>query len=78
MFKNNSKNWNLVFHCAHCSRVSEESKWMQPKINPKRVAFIGLRCVDPAERKTINELGIPSFSMREVDEFGIREVSGLC
>jgi len=65
LFKHNSTN----------TQVSEDSKWMQPKLNPKRVAFIGLRCVDPAERKTINELGITSFSMREVDEFGIREVT---
>ena len=38
------------------------------------MAFIGLRCVDPAERKTLNDLNIPAFSMREIDEFGIREV----
>ena len=35
------------------------------------MAFIGLRCVDPAERKTLNDLNIPAFSMREIDEFGI-------
>ena len=60
-----------------CYRSTDESNWIQPRLNPRRVAYIGLRCVDPAERKTLNDLNIPAFSMREIDEFGIREVRKL-
>ncbi len=49
--------------------------WFEPRLEPSRMAFIGLRCVDPAERKALNDLNIAAFSMREVDEFGIREVN---
>lgn len=48
--------------------------WFKPKLQAHRVAFIGLRCVDPAERQALDQLNIPAFSMREVDEMGIREV----
>lgn len=44
-------------------------------LDTTRIAYIGLRDVDPEERATLDDLNIPSFSMREVDEFGIREVS---
>ena len=55
-------------------RNAKDLKWLQPRLAPHRMAFIGLRCVDPEERKTLNELKIPAFSMREVDQLGIREV----
>ena len=50
---------------------------MQPGLHPKRVAYIGLRCVDSEERKTMNDMNIAAFSMREIEEFGIREVKRL-
>lgn len=48
--------------------------WFTPRLDPKRLAFIGLRSVDPEERVVIDQLNIPCFSMREVDKFGIKEV----
>ena len=56
---------------------SMDFSWFTPKLNPSRIAFIGLRSVDPEERIFLDELNIPCFSMREVDEFGIREVCTL-
>lgn len=38
------------------------------------VAYIGLRCVDSFEREVIADLEMHSFSMTEVDEFGIKDV----
>ena len=74
---NSFRHLRYNFHCVPCYRSTDESNWIQPRLNPRRVAFIGLRCVDPAERKTLNDLNIPAFSMREIDEFGIREVRRL-
>ncbi|GFS11477.1 arginase [Elysia marginata] len=48
--------------------------WCKPCLSAKDVVYIGLRDVDPAERLFIEKLGITSFSMQEVDKFGIREV----
>ena len=48
--------------------------WLNPKLKPDRIAYIGLRDVDSAERQIMDEHGIASFSMREIDVLGIREV----
>ncbi|KAK0066205.1 Arginase, partial [Biomphalaria pfeifferi] len=47
--------------------------WCKPCISAKQIVYIGLRDVDPGERKIIEDLGIKSFSMQEVDELGIVE-----
>ncbi|KAI3632661.1 hypothetical protein MIR68_009303 [Amoeboaphelidium protococcarum] len=41
---------------------------------PNRIAYIGLRDVDAAEKKLIKELGIKAYSMHEVDKYGISGV----
>ncbi|CAG5129633.1 unnamed protein product [Candidula unifasciata] len=48
--------------------------WCSPCISVHDIAYIGLRDVDPAERAIIEKFGICSYSMQEVDKFGIREV----
>ncbi|WP_019904730.1 arginase [Methylobacterium sp. 77] len=40
-------------------------------VKPENVCMIGLRSVDPAERRTIREAGITVHDMRAIDEFGI-------
>lgn len=44
------------------------------KLNPANVALIGLRDVDPGEREHIRQWGVPAFTMRDVDERGMRSV----
>ena len=41
---------------------------------PSRLAYIGLRDVDPEEKKVIREHNIAAFSMHEVDRYGIGKV----
>jgi arginase len=36
--------------------------------------YIGLRDVDPAEKKILKENGIKAYSMHEVDKYGIGKV----
>lgn len=43
-------------------------------LKPSRVVYIGLRDVDEGERSILSDLGILSFSMREVTKYGIAEV----
>lgn len=42
-----------------------------PTMKPEQLVYIGLRDPDVAERRIIRELGIKSFTMQEVDRYGI-------
>ncbi len=44
-------------------------------IDPRRVVLIGVRDLDPAERELIRELQLRVFTMRDIDELGMAEVS---
>ena len=39
------------------------------------MAYIGLRSVDPEEKEMLDSLNISVFSMREIDDLGIKEVT---
>jgi arginase len=45
-----------------------------PMVEGARAAVVGLRDVDPAEKENIRESGIGAFTMRDIDERGMREV----
>lgn len=49
-------------------------EWLQPCLKPSRIVYIGLRDVDPAEKKIIKENGIKAFSMHDVDKHGIGKI----
>jgi len=46
----------------------------KPKIEPQNVALVGVRDLDAHEKKFIKKLGVKAFTMREIDERGMREV----
>jgi len=46
----------------------------KPKIEPQNVALVGVRDLDSHEKKFIKKLGVKAFTMREIDERGMREV----
>ena len=43
-------------------------------VEASRAAVVGLRDVDPAERGTVKASGIGAFTMRDIDERGMRAV----
>jgi arginase len=45
-----------------------------PKVNPRNVAIIGLRSVDVEEKANVQRAGVRAFTMRDVDERGLRAV----
>jgi len=45
-----------------------------PMVDGARAAVVGLRDVDPAERENIKASGIGAFTMRDIDERGMRTV----
>ena len=49
----------------------------QPKLNLKRLVYVGLRDVDKAERELIEQLGIKAFTAEDVRNMGARDVAQL-
>lgn len=45
-----------------------------PAVRPEHLVYIGLRDLDDAEKAAIRELGIRAFTMRDIDERGLRAV----
>jgi arginase len=45
-----------------------------PKIEPRNVALVGIRDLDAKERRLIKDSGVHVFTMRDIDERGMREV----
>lgn len=46
-----------------------------PKVQPQNVALIGIRDVDPSERRIVAESGVTVFTMKEIDQFGMNVVA---
>lgn len=46
----------------------------KPMVQPTNVALVGIRDLDPKERKLIKDIGVHVFTMRDIDERGMREV----
>jgi arginase len=45
-----------------------------PKVNPANVALIGIRDVDLEERRNVRDIGVKAYTMRDIDERGLRAV----
>lgn len=45
-----------------------------PKADPANVVLVGVRDVDAIERQCVRESGVTAFTMRDIDERGLREV----
>ncbi len=46
----------------------------KPKAEPRNVALVGVRDPDPKERRLVKESGVHAFTIRDIDERGLREV----
>lgn len=45
-----------------------------PKLKPENCALIGIRSVDPEERKNIKKLNLPVYTMSDIDKIGIHRI----
>jgi arginase len=46
----------------------------KPKVEPRNVAIVGVRDLDARERRLVKDSGVHAFTMRDIDERGMREV----
>jgi arginase len=51
-----------------------ELRGFRPKVDPQRAVIVGLRDVDQLEKPHVRESGIRAFTMRDIDERGMRSV----
>ena len=45
-----------------------------PKVDPRNVALVGIRSVDEKEKRIVQQTGVSVFTMRDIDERGLRQV----
>jgi arginase len=45
-----------------------------PKVQPRNVALVGLRDIDRLEKPSVQSTGVTPFTMRSIDEMGLRSV----
>jgi arginase len=46
----------------------------KPKVEPRNVSLVGIRDLDSRERRLVKESGVHIFTMRDIDERGMRDV----
>jgi len=46
----------------------------KPKVEPQSISLVGIRDLDAAEKKLAKKSGVHVFTMRDIDERGMREV----
>jgi arginase len=47
---------------------------IKPMVEPHNVCLVGIRDLDAKERRLVKDLGVHIFTMRDIDERGMREV----
>jgi len=63
---------------AHCLGIGHKDLLavgeQVPMVETSKTVLIGIRDLDPGEQNAIKKLGIKAFTMRDVDEMGMRNV----
>lgn len=49
----------------------ESEAWPLPAVDPKKVALVGVRQLDPGERLLLRDAGVRIFTMSEIDRIGV-------
>lgn len=63
--------------CGHGPQPLIEIGGQVPAIQPKWIRQIGIRSVDPGEKRFVHEAGLEVFDMRYIDEMGMRHTMEL-
>ncbi len=45
-----------------------------PKVDPPNISIVGLRSVDVGEKSNVHKMGVHAYTMRDIDERGLRAV----
>ena len=58
--------------CGNGPRELVELAGTVPAISPEMIRQVGIRSVDPGERRLVHEVGLDIYDMRYIDEHGMR------
>ncbi|XP_059163688.1 arginase-1-like [Physella acuta] len=61
----------LCKELPHVSPPVPGLEWLKPCISAKNIAYIGVRSIDPGEKKFLNELNICAYSVEDIQELGM-------
>lgn len=64
----------LAHLLGHGDRELSSISRAHPAILPKNAALVGIRDLDPSEKQHVDEFGIAAFTMRDIDERGLKAV----
>ena len=64
----------LAHLLGHGDRRFRSIAGAAPALAPSHLALVGIRDLDQPEREAIQAWGITCFTMRDIDEYGLREV----
>lgn len=64
----------LAHLLGHGDRELSSISRAKPAVLAKNVALVGIRDLDPSERGHVKEFGIAAFTMRDIDERGLKAV----
>jgi arginase len=67
----------LACLCGHGPKELVEIGGHVPAIHPKWVRQVGIRSVDPGEKRFVHEMDLEVFDMRYIDEMGMRHTMEL-
>ena len=63
--------------CGHGPQALVGIGGAVPAINPRWIRQVGIRSVDPGEKRLVHEAGLEVFDMRYIDEMGMRHAMEL-
>ena len=63
--------------CGHGPQELISIGGQVPAINPKWIRQVGIRSVDPGEKRFVHEMDLEVFDMRYIDEMGMRHAMEL-
>ncbi len=63
--------------CGHGPDALVHMSGAVPALHPRDIRQIGIRSVDPSEKRFVHELGVEVFDMRYIDEVGMRQTMEL-
>ena len=63
--------------CGYGPRELVDMAGFAPALNPKDIRQIGIRSVDPGEKRLVHDAGIEVYDMRYIDEMGMRHAMEL-
>ena len=61
----------LAAALGRCGPEFEDEAWALPAVDPARTAIVGVRAVDPGEKRLLRELGLRVYTMSDIDRIGI-------